>query len=357
MAQWELITPDSLAELDSSQNNKLSGVEAGATVGATVGTNFYKSGTTTNYATNEFQNADLSISAGSSGVFTLNRGVSSTTTTITKGNLGLNYTDGADVTANNTAADVTNVSGTASLTVKNGAVRANAGLDSSGNVQRTVPTNYYTNTTYSDLSQINTSQSTKLAGIAAGANNYSLPSTVMIGTPTISGTTLTIPRNGGGNVVLTTQDTNTHPSASETRGHFSGGGGTTYNSTTGEFSTDTTSTIRSGVISMVTEGSTTHSWSITGDNVFPSGSTQVTTFKWFAGNSSTPLKTATVTSTVDTSDRDLSSITWSGVSSGVSGTANYSNTEFQQVEASYNGLKGKVTCIVTDMEGWSFSKG
>ena len=36
---WELITPDSLAELDSSQNSKLTNVEANATAGAAWGSN------------------------------------------------------------------------------------------------------------------------------------------------------------------------------------------------------------------------------------------------------------------------------------------------------------------------------
>ncbi len=330
--------------------------ESGATVGATVGTNFFKPGTTTNYNTNEFQNEDLAISAGSNGVFTLNRGASSTTTTITKANLGLNYTDGADITSANTSADTAKVNGVVASTISGGADRANnaidssyritgslyngstartisdilgardrayAGLDSNGDVARTVPTNRYTNTTYSNLSEVNSTEGTKLAGIAAGADVTA--NNTAADTANVDGTSAATVKAGAA-------------------------AGATANQ-------DTTAAIRAGVISMVTEGSTTHSWSITGDNVFPSGSTQVTTFKWFAGDSSTPLKQATVTSTVDTDDRDLSSITWSGVSSGVSGTVNYTNTEFQQVEASYNGLRGKVTCIVTDMEGWSFSKG
>ena len=47
---------------------------------------------------------------------------------------------------------------------------------------------------------------------ASGANNYTLPTDVMKGTPTISGTTISIPRNGASTVTLTTQDTNTWPS-------------------------------------------------------------------------------------------------------------------------------------------------
>ena len=104
--------------------------ESGATVGATVGTNFFKPGTTTNYNTNEFQNEDLAISAGSNGVLTLNKGVSSTTTTITKLNLGLNYTDGADVTSANTSADTAKVNGVVASTISGGADRANNAIDS-----------------------------------------------------------------------------------------------------------------------------------------------------------------------------------------------------------------------------------
>ena len=42
---------------------------------------------------------------------------------------------------------------------------------------------------------------------ASAANNYSLPTDVLKGTPTISGTTITIPRNSGSAHTLTTQDT------------------------------------------------------------------------------------------------------------------------------------------------------
>ncbi len=49
----------------------------------------------------------------------------------------------------------------------------------------------------------------------SGYNNYTLPTNVVIGTPSISGTTITIPRNGAGNVTLTTQDTNTTYSAGD----------------------------------------------------------------------------------------------------------------------------------------------
>lgn len=40
-------------------------------------------------------------------------------------------------------------------------------------------------------------------------NNFTLPTNVFLGTPSISGTTISFPRNGAGTVNLTTQDTNT----------------------------------------------------------------------------------------------------------------------------------------------------
>ncbi len=90
--------------------------------------------------TNKFLNSGISISQGNSGVFTLTKGDGTTdTTTITKGKLGLSYTDGADVTGDNTANDVSNVNGTAASTVQGGAARANAGLTSVGDVSRAVP--------------------------------------------------------------------------------------------------------------------------------------------------------------------------------------------------------------------------
>ena len=72
-------------------------------------------------------------------------------------------TDNQIITSAGTSADTAKVNNVTAATVSGGAVRANAGLDSSGNVNRTVPTSFYT-------------------------------------------------------------DTNTHPAAAEVRGHFSGTG-------------------------------------------------------------------------------------------------------------------------------------
>jgi hypothetical protein len=81
-------------------------------------------------------------------------------------------------------------------------------------------------TTYANLAALDSTANTKLSGIASGANNYSLPNGVLTGA-SISGTTITF-TSGGGNVQLTTQDTNTTYSA----GDFNIGsiGGSKFNS-------------------------------------------------------------------------------------------------------------------------------
>jgi hypothetical protein len=106
----------------------------------------------------------------SSGTLTLGNIGGSNTASITKGTMGLSYTDGADVTGSNTSYDTSRVNGQTAANVQGYAWRAGTGLDASGNVQRTVPTNYYTNTTYSSLGAVNTAEGVKFAGIATGAD-------------------------------------------------------------------------------------------------------------------------------------------------------------------------------------------
>ena len=61
----------------------------------------------------------------------------------TKADVGLpNVTDGADITSSKTSADTAKVNGTTASTVQGGAVRANAGLDGSGNVRRNIGETY-----------------------------------------------------------------------------------------------------------------------------------------------------------------------------------------------------------------------
>jgi len=104
--------------------------------------------------------------------------------------------------------------------------------DTNNRLQLKVDSVVTANATYPDKLLNSEITSSDLAGTnkvwaslpASGANNYSLPTDVLKGTPTISGTTITIPNSGGGNTQLVTQDTvyslpNTVPTAVS----FSGG--------------------------------------------------------------------------------------------------------------------------------------
>ena len=94
------------AEIIDGRDRAVTGLTSSGVVQTTVPVNKGGTGQTNS---NTFLNSGINISQGSGGVFTLNRGNgTTTTTTITKSLLGLNYADGADVTANNTAAGIAN---------------------------------------------------------------------------------------------------------------------------------------------------------------------------------------------------------------------------------------------------------
>ena len=113
-----------------SKNNLGLNYTDGATVGASWGSNI-----SSQPANNQLYNSSLSVSQGSSGVFTLTRGgPAAVTTTISKSNLGLNYTDGATVGA----PSGTNVGSTAAATVESRANGANQ--DSTSTIRNGVTT-------------------------------------------------------------------------------------------------------------------------------------------------------------------------------------------------------------------------
>ena len=169
---WELITPNSLAELDSAQDTKLGGVEEGATDGATwgnnvggrpteltdgrVGTGLNNSGViqttvpvarggTSQTSTDTFLNNEIGISTTGSSI-TINRGSTYGSTAISnlgQGLVGLSgVANNADQTSSNTSYDTARVNSTSAATVSSGAGRANTGLNSEGLVQIMVPTGY-----------------------------------------------------------------------------------------------------------------------------------------------------------------------------------------------------------------------
>mgnify|MGYP001325358611 CR=1 FL=1 len=170
MAQWELITPDSLAELDSSQNTKLSGVETGATVGAAWGSNLtgrpteltdgrvgsglasngdvartvaVSKGGTGETLTNRFLNNQINISTSNNSIIIQRGGYSDTTVTgLGQSLVGLSgVVNNADVTGSNTAFDTARVNGTTASTVRAGAAAgATANQDSTSTIRNGVTT-------------------------------------------------------------------------------------------------------------------------------------------------------------------------------------------------------------------------
>ena len=110
----EVAANEWVAVIDEGSARGRAGLAANGDVDRAVPTGKGGTGETN---TNRFLNSGISISAGSSGVMTLNRGgYTADTTTITKSNLGLSYDDGATVGAiagtnlkdssNNTLSDV-----------------------------------------------------------------------------------------------------------------------------------------------------------------------------------------------------------------------------------------------------------
>ena len=270
---WELITPDSLAELDSTQNTKLGGIATGATVGATVGTNFFKSGTTTNYGVGEFENGALGFSVSNNSL-TLGRGSASSLVLsgLGQGLVGLSgVVNNADVTSANTSANTSNVGNQSVANAQTAVARANAGLNSSGDVVRSVSTTYggtgssdvttfrnnsisisssnnslsvyrgaYGNSTISSLSQ-------ELVGLSGVVNNADVTgSNTAYDTARVNGTTASTVRTGAASGATANQDSTSTIRNGVTKSMVG----------LGSVDNNSTSTIRNGVTkSMVGLGS------------------------------------------------------------------------------------------------------
>ena len=271
---WELITPDSLAELDSSQNTKLGGIATGATVGATVGTNFFKTGTTTNYGVGEFENAELAFSVSNNSL-TLGRGSASNIVLSGLGQslVGLSgVVNNADVTSANTSANTSNVGNQSVANAQTAVARANAGLNSSGDVVRAVSTTYGgtghgtdTGAYYNGSMSISTSgnaitlgrgsySGTSITGLAQGlvglsgvANNADVTgSNTAYDTARVNGTTASTVRSGAASGATANQDSTSTIRNGVTKSMVG----------LGSVDNNSTSTIRNGVTkSMVGLGS------------------------------------------------------------------------------------------------------
>lgn len=407
MAQWELITPDSLAELDSGQNTKLGGIATGATVGATVGTNFFKSGTTTNYGIGEFENAQLGFSVSNNSL-TLGRGSASSLVLSGLGQslVGLSgVVNNADVTSANTSANTSNVGNQTVANAQTAVARANAGLNSSGDVVRTVSTSYggtghNTNVTAFENGAMSISTSgnaitlgrgaysgTSISGLGQALVNLSgvtnnadqTSANTSAATSTVNGVAASTVQAGAAAGATANQDSTSSIRsgttkanvglgnvANESRATILGGNLTgsinsiavstvTNGAAAGATANqDSTSTIRGGVTTAsITGGSNSHVWTIESSSEYaPNTGSIATTIEWRSGTGAL-LTSATITSTLNTSDRNIdiarsgSGVTFGGGQSNI-GAAGSTTT------ATYNSIKVSVFHAVIDTSSWTF---
>ena len=97
----------------------------------------FSGSTVTGSTPNTLKNSSISVGF-TNNTLSLEGIGGSNTASITKTTLGLSYTDGADITSQNTSQNTANVGNQSVANAQDGIARARAGLDSSGNVQRTV---------------------------------------------------------------------------------------------------------------------------------------------------------------------------------------------------------------------------
>ena len=345
----------------------------GATVGATVGTNFYKSGTTTNYNTNEFQNADLSVSAGSNGILTLNRGVSNTTTTITKSNLGLSYSDGATVGATigtnmfkdngstlatnnellNTNTNWADVVGTTDAPASNATVgatwgsnlggrpteltdgRIGTGLDSSGRVTSGIVSG---GTLFSASEVVSTRGCWDSIGTTPVLKTNSANSALKNATITINASTGQIENIGTSNIVVNNQK------VTVVNGVLTGIG-------TSNIVVDNSQSVTSSINS----GNTSHNWTFfSGTEYSPSGLTQTVVIDWRSGTG-VLLAQCTIVSTLDDDDQNIN-ITRTSNSGSVSfsGSGGATDQITSTTKCTYEDISVTVYHNITDISGWDF---
>ena len=405
MAQWELITPDSLAELDSSQNTKLGGIATGATVGATVGTNFFKSGTTTNYGVGEFENAQLGFSVSNNSL-TLGRGSASNVVLSGLGQslVGLSgVVNNADVTSANTANNTSNVGNQSVANAQTAVARANAGLNSSGDVVRAVSTTYGgtghgtdTGAYYNGSMSISTSgnaitlgrgsySGTSITGLGQGlvglsgvANNADVTgSNTAYDTARVNGTTASTVRSGAASGATANQDSTSTIRNGVTKsmvglgsvdnnstatirngisissnGTLNGAGGGQVTAGGLGANTDSTATIRNGVITFVTNTSPSIVWSNLSGNMTPSASAYYVTVT-FKNGSGTTVQTTQIK--VSRTSNSLNAATvHSGSSSGVTLGAAKSAGTTQTTTVTYSGITCTITGLIIDGSGWTF---
>ena len=310
---WELITPDSLAELDSSQNTKLGGVATGADV----------TGSNTSY--------DTARVSGTTAA-TINTGAGRANAAINSSNLVVTGLYSSTYGSSDIHSMVT------------AQARANAGLASSGDVSRAVPQGVGGTGLTSNSTLLNSNTTKSQVGLGS-VPNYSAE-TMRAGT-TSSHVGLSNVPNYSAATMMGQNHTGTVNGVSASTVTSGAASGATANQ-------DSTATIRGGVTTAsITSGGTSHTWTIEDANSYaPTSTTQTTTIEWRSGTGAL-LTTATITSTFATSgsisiSRSGSGVSYSGSASSPIGASGGTT------KATYNSITMSVYHAVIDMTGWTF---
>lgn len=351
---WELITPDSLADLDSSQNSKLTNVEANATAGAAWGSNLtgrpteltdgrvssglasngdvartvaVNKGGTGETLTNRFLNNQINVSTSNNSIIIQRGGYSDTTVTgLGQSLVGLSgVVNNADVTGSNTAYDTARVNGTTASTVRTGAAAgATANQDSTASIR----------------------SGTTKANVGLGnVPNYSAE-TMRAGT-TKSHVGLGSVPNYSAATMMAQNHTGTLNGVAASTVTSGASLGATANQ-------DSTATIRGGVTTAtITAGGNSHLWTIESSTEYaPSSSTITTTIEWRSGTGGL-LTTATITSELQTSDNTID-VTRSGSGVTFGGSQSNIGASGSTTTATYNSIKVSVFHAVIDVSSWTF---
>ena len=350
---WELITPNSLAELDSGQNTKLSGVEANATAGAAWGSNLTgrpseltdgrvsaglasngdvartvavgKGGTGHGTDTGAFYNGSMSISTSGNAI-TLGRGSYSGTsiTGLSQSLVALSgVVNNADVTGSNTAYDTARVNGTTASTVRTGAAAgATANQDSTSTIRNGV--------------------TKSMVGLGNVDNNST--ATIRAGT--------TKANVGLGNVDNNSTATIRGGITISSNGALNGAGGGQVTASGLGANTDSTATIRNGIVTAETNKAPSIFWSNLKNNMTPSFSTYDVTVV-FRNGSGTVLQTTEIRVSRTTTALNAATVN-SGSSTGVTlGTATSSGST-QTTTVQYGSTVVKITGFIINGSTWTF---
>ena len=371
---WELITPDSLAELDSSQNTKLGGISTQAN----------KTTFPTNTTEGQFS-FDIDGTTSTNDVFSsgertkLNRlrlgqapddaavSIKNNAITISKNGtaIRLNNAGGfGDITFSNSDVGLGNVPNFSAETMRAGTTSSHVGL---GNVPNYSAATMMAQNLTGTIGGV--ANATVRSGAAAGATaNQDSTASIRAGT--------TKANVGLGNVPNYTAET---MRAGTTKSHVGLGNVPNYTAATmmGQNHTgtlngvaastvtsgaslgatanqDSTATIRGGVTTAtITSGGNSHLWTIESSTEYaPSSSTITTTIEWRSGTGGL-LTTATITSTLQTSDNTIDvSRSGSGVTFG--GSQSNIGASGSTTTATYNSIKASVYHAVIDVSGWTF---